>query len=147
MTSLERPQKLIVMPWKAFENSEHIDRKNMITLGKKLDFVFMGMSLVIMKEGKHRKHALCGESRFISNGIFLNIFHETWIIGLEGGTKGHSLFSLESWRQHYTYGIIDKTFFSFLDQMKLYKRTNCWGEKRTSAFRMNAFLPLLKLRS
>lgn len=51
--------------------------KNMVTLGKKQDSVFMGMSLVIMKEGKQRKCTICCESRFISNGIFLNIFHET----------------------------------------------------------------------
>ena len=57
-------------------------------------FVFMGMSLVIMKEEKHRKHTICCESRFISNGIFLSIFHETWIMGLEGATEGHSSFSL-----------------------------------------------------
>ena len=54
-------------------NSEQINVKHMVTLGKKQDFVFMGMSLVIMKEEKHRKHTICCESRFISNGIFLNI--------------------------------------------------------------------------
>lgn len=47
--------------------------KNMVTLGEKI--VFIGMSLVIMKEEKHRKLTICCESRFISNGIFLNIFH------------------------------------------------------------------------
>lgn len=56
---------------------KQINRKNMVPLGKKQDFVFMGMSLVIMKEEKHRKHTICCERKFISNGAFLNIFHET----------------------------------------------------------------------
>lgn len=61
-----------------FGNSEQVNIKNMVTPGgKKQDFVFMRMSLVIMKEEKHRKPTICCESKFISNGIFLNIFHET----------------------------------------------------------------------
>lgn len=50
--------------------------KNMVALGKKKDFVFMRMSLVIMKEEKHRKHTTRCESRFNSDGIFLNTFRE-----------------------------------------------------------------------
>lgn len=49
--------------------------KNMVALREK-DFVFMGMSLVITKEEKHRKHITRCESRFNSDGLFLNVFRE-----------------------------------------------------------------------
>lgn len=98
----------------------------------------MGMSLVIMKEEKHRKHTICCESRFISNGIFLNIFHETWIIGLEGATEGHGLCSLGSSTIPMAFWTED---FSFLGQMKVYKELIV-REKRILAINMNSFLCL-----
>lgn len=59
-----------------FENAKQINIKNMVTLGKKKTrFYFHGIVLGDNEE-KHRKRTICCESRFISNGIFLNIFHE-----------------------------------------------------------------------
>lgn len=49
--------------------------KNMVALREE-DFVFMGMSLVITKGEKHRKHTTRCESRFSSDGLFLNVFRE-----------------------------------------------------------------------
>lgn len=67
MVSQERPKKLVVIVMKKQSgNSKQINiKKKIVTLGEKQDFVFMGMSLVIMKEEKHRKHMICCESRFI----------------------------------------------------------------------------------
>lgn len=71
MASQERPKKLVVMSWKS---SLEIQSKSILKNGysgeKKQDFVFMGMSLVIMKEEKHRKHTICCESRFILMDYF-----------------------------------------------------------------------------
>lgn len=83
------------MPLKDNLEVENINIEEYSYPGRKQDFVFMGMSLMIMREEKHRKHTMCCESKFISNGIFLNIFHKTWIIGLEGATKAELVFT---WR-------------------------------------------------
>lgn len=61
--SLERPQELIVVLLKVSLEVENTNIEDCGYSGRKLDFIFMGLSLVIMREEKHRKHTMCYDSR------------------------------------------------------------------------------------
>lgn len=96
----------------------------------------MRMSLVIMKEEKYRKHTTRCESRFNSDGIFLNTFREIWIISVGGGHQRaqHSV----PWRLYCTRYTRDQSVFLLWPDKIVYQSS---GE-RVLVINMNSGLRL-----